>query len=116
MGPAYRLDPDVAPSSGLFWMPRVKPGHEARSNRCLTSQGPITLLHLLRIEIDVATHLLELRTHPGHAVFDSALHRHAHRGRIVQRGGVVAHVLGDLHRAELWAAHRAEMRDLVRFL
>ena len=38
------------------------------------------------------------------------------RCRIVQRRRVVAHVLRDLHRAEFWSAHRAEMRDLVRFL
>src|ERR1043165_7749536 len=28
------------------------------------------------------------------------------------RRGIVPDVLGDLHRAELWAAHRAEVRDL----
>src|SRR5690606_3147647 len=31
-------------------------------------------------------------------------------------GGVLAHVLGDLHRAEVRAAHRAEVRDLGRLL
>jgi hypothetical protein len=30
--------------------------------------------------------------------------------------GVIAHFLGNLHRAEMRAAHRAEMRDLGRFL
>src|SRR6185312_15542493 len=65
----------------------------------------VAFLHLLRIEIDVAAHLLELGAHLRHALFS-----------IVQRRGVVAHVLGDLHRAEFRAAHRAEMRDLVRFL
>src|SRR5713101_6433968 len=72
----------------------------------LTSQHPITLLHLLRIEIHVAAHLLEFLRHLRHPVFDDARHRHPHRRRIVQRRGIVPHVLGDLHRAELWAAHR----------
>src|SRR3989454_12691315 len=37
------------------------------------------------------------------------------RGRLLRDavlGGVVAHVLRDLHRAEVRAAHRAEVRDL----
>jgi hypothetical protein len=45
----------------------------------------------------------------------------AHAG--VERGvlvhlllhGIVAHVLGDLHRAEVWTTHRAEMRDFRPF-
>src|SRR6266480_3642626 len=82
----------------------------------LTSQHPITLLHLLRIEIHVAAHLPEFLRHLRHAVLDHARHRPPPSRRTVQRRGVVADVLRDLHRAELWAAHRAEMRHLVGFL
>src|SRR6267154_5381514 len=71
----------------------------------LTLQHPIALLHLLRIQIHVAPHLLELLRHLRHPVFDDARHRHPHRRRIVQRRGMFLYVLGDLHRAALWAAH-----------
>src|SRR5438105_2447472 len=51
------------------------------------SQHPIGFLHLLRIEIDVAAHLLELGTHLRHALL-----------AVVQRRRVVPHVLRDFHR------------------
>src|SRR5215813_8822524 len=38
--------------------------------------------------------------------------RHGLLGRDAVRLRVIAHVLGDLHRAEVWAAHRAEVRAL----
>ena len=38
----------------------------------VTSQHPIALLHLLRIQIDVAAHLPELGAHLRHAVLDGA--------------------------------------------
>src|SRR6266404_1128064 len=113
--------------------PWVKPAHDEQS---VPSQYPIALLHLLRIQINLSAHLLELLRHLRHArlreglrlrrgyggrvggqtVLKYARHRHAHARRIVQRRGVIADVLRDLHRAEFRAAHRAEMRPLVRFL
>jgi hypothetical protein len=48
-----------------------------------------------------------------HALLPSCRH---HRCPLALLGGVVAHVLGDLHRAEVRAAHRAEVRELVRVL
>jgi hypothetical protein len=95
-------------------MPGPSLGHDAA--RAGVSQHLIALLHLLRIQIHAASHLLELGAHLRHAVFDGAGDRQADRGRVVQGRGVVADVLGDLHRAEFGAAHRAEMRDLVGVL
>src|SRR5204862_6138511 len=54
----------------------------------LTLQYPITLLRLLRVEIHVAPHLLELGAHLRHPVFNGAGDVQAHRRRIVQRRGV----------------------------
>jgi hypothetical protein len=105
--------PGFRPAVFLEMVAWVKPEHDEESTR---SQHPIALLHLLRIQIHVAAHLLELGAHLRHAVFDGAAHRHADAGRIVQRGRIVPDVLRDLHRAEFRAAHRAEMGDLVRFL
>ena len=68
-------------------------------------QRLIALLHRRLIDIHLAAHLPEFLRHLRHALFF-----------FVQSSGVVAHVLRDLHRAELWATHRAEMRNLVRFL
>ena len=34
---------------------------------------------------------------------------------IALRGGVVAHILRDFHRAKLWPAHRTKMRDFGGF-
>src|SRR5882724_2621093 len=67
----------------------------------LTLQHPIALLHLLRIEIHVAPHLPELGAHLRHAIFDGAGDVQADARRIVQRRRIIAHVLRDLHRAEL---------------
>src|SRR3712207_7825544 len=47
-----------------------------------SSQHPIALLHLLRIEIHARSHLLELGAHRRHAVLDGAAHRHANARRI----------------------------------
>src|SRR5262249_60846241 len=69
------------------------------------SQCPVALLHRVRIDVDLAAELPELLRHLRHALL-----------LVVERGGVVAHVLGDLHRAELRPAHGTEMRDLVRLL
>src|SRR5690606_24188748 len=54
--------------------------------------------------------LAELGRFGGHALLQ--------RAGFVQAvfGGVVAHVLGDLHRAEVRAAHRTEVGQLVRIL
>jgi hypothetical protein len=98
---------------------RAKPG----MTRSGASQHPITLLHLLRIQVNLPAHVLELLRHRGHSILDHARHRHpdattGHRAlvRIIQRRRIIPHVLRDLHRAELRPAHRAEMRDLVGVL
>src|SRR5258708_3808594 len=78
------------------------------TSRVPPSQHLIALLHLLRIQIHFAAHLLELGAHLRHPVFDGTGDVQAHARRLVQRRGIVPHVLRDLHRAEFWAAHRAE--------
>src|SRR5574344_3029161 len=55
---------------------------------------------------------LELRGLGLHLALDVDVHR----VDALQVGGVVAYFLGDLHRAELRPAHRAEVRDLGRLL
>src|SRR5262245_60014982 len=62
------------------------------------SQRPVARLHGLGVDVHLAAHLAEFLRHLRHAAF-----------LFVQRGGVVAHVLGDLHGAEFWAAHGAEV-------
>ena len=64
-------------------------------------QRLIALLHRRLIDIHLAAHLPEFLRHLRHALFF-----------VVQSSGVVAHVLRDLHRAEVRPAHRAEVRDL----
>src|SRR5204862_5618895 len=61
----------------------------------LTLQYPITLLHLLRIQVHVAPHLLEFGAHLRHAVLDGAGDVQAHARRVVQRCRVIPHVLRD---------------------
>ncbi len=50
---------------------------------------------------------------PLHKLHRLLFHTFAERSLFVYtlRGGEVAHVLRDFHRAEAWAAHRAEVRD-----
>ena len=67
--------------------------------------APDALLHRRGVDIDLAAQLPEFLRHLRHALL-----------LVVERGGVVAHVLGDLHGAEFVPAHGAEMRDLVRLL
>ena len=97
------LDPWPAPAvhvSAKAWMPSTAPD-------CSPSPSPHRRTP--------ARPLAEFLRHLRHAVFDStvSLRQRAEPAfRIVQRRRVVAHVLGDLHRAELRPAHRAEVRDL----
>jgi len=53
-----------------------------------------------------------------HKRFRLLLHAFAERGLFIHAllRGEVAHVLGDFHRAETRAAHRAEVRDLAGLL
>ena len=69
------------------------------------SQRLVARLDGLRVDVDLGAHVAEFLRHPRHAGL-----------LVVERRRVVAHVLRDLHRAEFRAAHRAEMRDLVRLL
>ncbi len=57
-----------------------------------------------RLPIDLRSLLFELLRLLGHSMFQGGLFIGDALG-----GGVVAHILGDLHRAELGAAHRAEV-------
>ena len=67
---------------------------------------------LVGVDVDLAAHVHELPAHLVHALL-----RFDHGGGArVGLGGVVAHVLRDLHRAEFRPAHRTEVRDLVRVL
>src|SRR5262249_9965847 len=78
----------------------LRSGMTGRSHKRL-----VALLHSVSIDVQLAAHLPEFFRHLCHALFF-----------VVQRGSIVAHVLRDLHRAELRAAHGAEMRHLVCFL
>src|SRR5947208_1809295 len=106
--------PGSRPALIFRWMPSSSPG--MTSGESGASQHPITLLYLLRIQVEIASHLLELGAHRRHAILDGAAHRHPHTRGIVQRRRIIPHILCDLHRAEFWAAHRAEVGDLVGFL
>src|SRR5215831_18652793 len=68
-------------------------------------QRLIALPYRRRVDIHLAAELPEFLRHLRHPLL-----------LVIERGGVVAHVLGDLHGAELRPAHGAEMRDLVRLL
>src|SRR5712691_13099517 len=68
-------------------------------------QHPVAFPHRLRVYVNLAPQLPEPLRHLRHALL-----------LVVERGGIIAHVLGDLHRAEFRPAHRAEMRDLVRLI
>src|SRR6202521_2193019 len=56
---------------------------------CRRLERAVACLHGLRIVVDLAAHLAEFLRHLRHAGF-----------LVVERGRIVAHVLGDLHRAE----------------
>src|SRR4051812_1010349 len=66
------------------------------------------------VDVHLAAHRLELLAHLLHAGLCGI---RVERGLLVvaEACRIVAHVLRDLHRAELRTAHRAEVRDLVRF-
>src|SRR5438093_12079653 len=73
--------------------------------------GPGTLLDLeSAAAVDLAAALPELL-----GLLAQALRERGGLLRDAVLGGVVAHVLRDLHRAEVRAAHRAEVRDLRAF-
>src|SRR5262249_37492695 len=65
-------------------------------------QRPVALLYRRCVDIDLAAELAEFFRHLRHALL-----------LFVERGGVVAHLLGDLHGAELRPAPPDKRRDLV---
>lgn len=67
-----------------------------------------------RRQINLPTLFLELLTHLRHPL-RRILGRDEAIRALVLLGGEVAHFLRDLHRAELRAAHAAEMRRLRAF-
>src|ERR1700694_1894305 len=77
--------------------------------RCL-SMGSSFIAGALRPAIDFAAALHELDGLGFHALRQRFLLRNA------LRLGILPHVLRDLHRAEVRAAHRAEVRQLGTFL
>src|SRR5262245_66624941 len=66
---------------------------------------PVACLYGVGVDVHLAAHLPEFFRHLRHAAF-----------LFVQRCGVVAHVLGVLHRAEFRAALGPEWGTLVRLL
>ena len=69
------------------------------------SQRLIALSHFVRSDIDLLAHGVKFVRYLGHS---SLL--------VIQRRRIIPYILRDLHRAELRAAHGAEVRHLVRFL
>jgi hypothetical protein len=79
----------------------------------------VAFLHRVRgIDVNHLAHLAEFLRHLLHALLGGECIAIGDRPlvRIIQRRRIIPHVLRDLDRTELRPAHRAEVRDLVRFL
>src|ERR1700712_60325 len=93
------------------------PKETACRARCATGRFVSLRCKFLQRATEASSPLINLRA-PLHELDRLRLHALLERLRIGDAllGRIVAHILRDLHRAEVRAAHRTEMRDLRRIL